>query len=68
MCGKDMWLLAHSHHGKMKVSDYALSRRHKNQMALKTEWKSTACVERATSELWKQELLQSLISSFIFDP
>lgn len=52
---------------KMKVADHALSRRYKNQMALKTEWKSTACVERATFELWKQELLQSLISFFIFD-
>lgn len=65
MCGRDTWILAHLHHGKMKVSDHALSRRHKNQMALKTEWKSTACVERETSELWKQESLQSLIGFYI---
>lgn len=53
---------------KMKVADHALSRRYEKQMALKTEWKSTACVARVTSELWKQESLQSLISSVIFDP
>jgi len=52
----------------MKVADHVLSRRYENQMALKTEWKSTACVTRATSELQKQELLQSLIISVIFDP
>lgn len=53
---------------KMKVADHALRRRYENQMALKKEWKSTACVARATSELWKQESLQTLISSLIFDP